>query len=84
VAGVPGLRCGLPRNGSDKIQGYRFTASTVVSSRLQAGAKLANTRSRSIAFGGMERPFRRGSGTVHAVRSNYPITFVLHNNENFA
>ena len=50
-----------------------------------AGAKLANTRMPIIAFGGDGATFSEGIGhLVHAVRSNYPITFVLHNNENFA
>src|SRR5216683_824142 len=38
-----------------------------------------------IAFGGDGATFSEGIGhLVHAVRSNYPITFVLQNTENFA
>jgi 2-oxoglutarate ferredoxin oxidoreductase subunit beta len=37
-----------------------------------------------IAFGGDGATFSEGIGhLVHGLRSNYPITFVLHNNANY-
>ena len=49
-----------------------------------AGAKLANTRVPVIAFGGDGASFSEGIGhLVHGIRSNYPMTFVLHNNANY-
>src|SRR6267143_275697 len=49
-----------------------------------AGAKLANIQVPVIAFGGDGATFSEGIGhLVHGVRSNYPITFVLHNNTNY-
>src|SRR4030088_1443327 len=64
----------------------RATASTgsMVASSLAAGAKLANMKVPVIAFGGDGATFSEGIGHfVHGVRSNYPITFVLHNNTNY-
>ena len=49
-----------------------------------AGAKLANMKVPVIAFGGDGATFPEGIGhLIHGVRSNYPITFVLHNNSNY-
>jgi 2-oxoglutarate ferredoxin oxidoreductase subunit beta len=76
---------GCHGNGSDKVEGYRFHGLHGRVIPFAAGAKLANTRMPVIAFGGDGATFSEGIGhLVHAVRSNYPITFVLHNNENFA
>lgn len=76
---------GCHGNGSDKIQGYRFHGLHGRVIPFAAGARLANTRVPVIAFGGDAATFSEGIGhLVHAMRSNYPITFVLHNNENFA
>ncbi len=76
---------GCHGNGSDKIQGYRFHGLHGRVIPFAAGAKLANMKMPVIAFGGDGATFSEGIGhLVHAVRSNYPITFVLHNNENFA
>jgi 2-oxoglutarate/2-oxoacid ferredoxin oxidoreductase subunit beta len=76
---------GCHGNGSDKIQGYRFHGLHGRVIPFAAGAKLANMRVPVIAFGGDGATFSEGMGHfVHAVRSNYPITFVLHDNENYA
>jgi 2-oxoglutarate/2-oxoacid ferredoxin oxidoreductase subunit beta len=75
---------GCHGNGSDKLQGYRFHGLHGRVIPFAAGAKLANMRLPVIAFGGDGGTFSEGIGhLVHGVRSNYPITFVLHNNGNF-
>jgi 2-oxoglutarate/2-oxoacid ferredoxin oxidoreductase subunit beta len=75
---------GCHGNGSDKLQGYRFHGLHGRVIPFAAGAKLANTRLPVIAFGGDGGTFSEGIGhLVHGVRSNYPITFILHNNGNF-
>ncbi len=76
---------GCHGNGSDKIQGYRFHGLHGRVIPFAAGAKLANTKIPVIAFAGDGAAFSEGVGhLVHALRSNYPITFVLHNNANYA
>jgi 2-oxoglutarate ferredoxin oxidoreductase subunit beta len=75
---------GCHGNGSDKLQGYRFHGLHGRVIPFAAGAKLANMRVPIIAFGGDGGTFSEGIGhLIHGVRSNYPITFVLHNNGNF-
>ncbi len=75
---------GCHGNGSDKLLGYRFHGLHGRVIPFAAGAKLANTRVPVIAFGGDGASFSEGIGhLVHGVRSNYPITFVLHNNANY-
>jgi len=76
---------GCHGNGSDKIQGYRFHGLHGRVIPFAAGAKLANMKIPVIAFAGDGATFSEGVGhLVHALRSNYPITFVLHNNANYA
>jgi 2-oxoglutarate ferredoxin oxidoreductase subunit beta len=76
---------GCHGNGSDKLQGYRFHGLHGRVIPFAAGAKLANMNLPVVAFGGDGATFSEGIGhLVHAVRSNYPITFVLHDNENYA
>jgi 2-oxoglutarate ferredoxin oxidoreductase subunit beta len=75
---------GCNGNGSDKIQGYRFHGLHGRVIPFAAGAKLANMKLPVIAFGGDGATFSEGVGhLVHGLRSNYPITFVLHNNETY-
>lgn len=75
---------GCHGNGSDKLLGYRFHGLHGRVLPFAAGAKLANPRLPVLAFGGDGASFSEGVGhLVHAVRSNYPITFVLHNNANY-
>ncbi len=75
---------GCHGNGSDKLQGYRFHGLHGRVIPFAAGAKLANMRVPVVAFGGDGASFSEGIGhLVHGVRSNYPITFVLHNNANY-
>jgi len=75
---------GCNGNGSDKIEGYRFHGVHGRVIPFAAGVKLANMKLPVIAFGGDGATFSEGVGhLVHGLRSNYPITFVLHNNGNF-
>ncbi len=75
---------GCHGNMSDKLLGYRFHGlhGRVISAA--AGACLANRNVPIIAFGGDGASFSEGIGhLVHGIRSNYPMTFVLHNNANY-
>jgi len=75
---------GCHGNGSDKLQGYRFHGLHGRVLPFAAGAKLANMELPVIAFGGDGASFSEGIGhLVHSIRSNYPVTFILHNNENY-
>lgn len=75
---------GCHGNGSDKLKGYRFHGLHGRVLPFAAGAKLANPTVPVMAFGGDGASFSEGIGhLVHAVRSHYPITFVLHNNANY-
>jgi 2-oxoglutarate ferredoxin oxidoreductase subunit beta len=75
---------GCHGNGSDKLTGYRFHGLHGRVIPFAAGAKLANPKLPVIAFGGDGASFSEGIGhLVHGIRSNYPITFVLHNNANY-
>ncbi|TSC80363.1 MAG: 2-oxoglutarate ferredoxin oxidoreductase subunit beta [Candidatus Peregrinibacteria bacterium Gr01-1014_25] len=75
---------GCHGNMSDKLLGYRFHGLHGRVLPFAAGAKLANPRVPVLAFGGDGASFSEGVGhLVHAVRSNYPITFILHNNGNY-
>ncbi|MCF7844659.1 MAG: hypothetical protein K9M03_02415 [Kiritimatiellales bacterium] len=75
---------GCHGNMSDKLLGYRFHGlhGRVIS--LASGAALANPDVPILAFGGDGACFSEGVGhLVHAIRSNYNMTFVLHNNANY-
>lgn len=75
---------GCNGNGADKINAYSFHGlhGRVIS--VAAGACLANPRIKVIAEGGDGGTFSEGvNHLVHAVRSNYPMLFILHNNENY-
>lgn len=75
---------GCHGNGADKIGGYTFHGlhGRVISAA--AGACLANSKMKVIAEGGDGGTFSEGvNHLVHAVRSNYPMMFILHNNENY-
>jgi 2-oxoglutarate/2-oxoacid ferredoxin oxidoreductase subunit beta len=75
---------GCHGSGSDKIQGYRFHGIHGRVIPFAAGAKLANMKLPVIAFAGDGASFSEGIGhLVHGIRSNYPITFVLHNNADY-
>ena len=75
---------GCHGNGSDKIDGYRFHGLHGRVIPFAAGASLANSKVKTIAFGGDGGTLSEGiNHLVHAVRSNYNMTFILHNNENY-
>lgn len=75
---------GCHGNTSDKLLGYRFHGLHGRVLPFAAGAKLANPNLPVMAFGGDGASFSEGIGhLVHAIRSNYPVVFVLHNNANY-
>jgi 2-oxoglutarate ferredoxin oxidoreductase subunit beta len=75
---------GCHGNMSDKLEGYRFHGLHGRVLPFASGAKLANPTLPVIAHGGDGASFSEGVGhLVHAVRSNYPIVFILHNNANY-
>jgi 2-oxoglutarate/2-oxoacid ferredoxin oxidoreductase subunit beta len=75
---------GCNGNGSDKIKGYRFHGLHGRVLPFAAGAKLGNPKLPVIASGGDGASFSEGIGHfVHAIRSHYPIVFILHNNANY-
>jgi 2-oxoglutarate ferredoxin oxidoreductase subunit beta len=76
---------GCNGNGADKINGYGFKGLHGRAIPLGAGIALANSKSKVIASSGDGGVLAEGIGhLVHAIRSNYNMTFVIHNNENFA
>jgi len=75
---------GCHGNMSDKLSGYRFHGLHGRVIPFAAGAKLANPRIPIIAHGGDGACFSEGVGhLVHAIRSNYTMVFILHNNANY-
>lgn len=78
---------GCHGNGSDKIAGMGGYTLHGLHGRIvsaAAGAALANPRIKVIAEAGDGGTFSEGPGhLIHAVRSNYPMLFILHNNENY-
>ncbi|MFA7681973.1 MAG: thiamine pyrophosphate-dependent enzyme [Candidatus Peribacteraceae bacterium] len=75
---------GCHGNMSDKLAGYRFHGLHGRVIPLAAGAAIANPSVPVIAIGGDGASFSEGIGhLVHSIRSNYNMTFVLHNNANY-
>lgn len=75
---------GCHGNGADKIQGYRFHGLHGRVIPFAVGAHLANTQLPVIAMGGDGATFGEGiNHLIHAIRSDYNITFILHNNSNY-
>ncbi len=75
---------GCNGNGSDKIGGYRFHGLHGRVLSFAGGAAIANQRVKVVAFGGDGATFGEGIGHfVHAVRANFNVTFVFHNNLNY-
>ena len=75
---------GCNGNGSDKMNAYTIHGlhGRVIS--LAAGTALANTNIKVVAHGGDGGTFSEGiNHLVHSVRSNYPMMFVLYNNNNY-
>lgn len=75
---------GCNGNGSDKIGGYRLHGLHGRVIPVAAGAALANRNVHVIASGGDGATLSEGIGhLVHAIRSNYNLTFLMHNNCNY-
>lgn len=75
---------GCHGNGADKIGGYRFHGLHGRVIPFAAGAHIANPNIPVIAFGGDGATLGEGiNHLIHAIRSNYNITFILHNNSNY-
>lgn len=75
---------GCNGNGSDKFEANTIHGlhGRVIS--LAAGVKLANHKMHVIASAGDGATFSEGVGhLVHAVRNDFPIVFIHHNNENY-
>lgn len=75
---------GCNGNGADKIRATTIHGlhGRVIS--LAAGAAIANPRLKVIASAGDGATFSEGvNHLVHAIRNNYPMVFLLHNNENY-
>lgn len=75
---------GCHGNGADKIGGYRYHGLHGRIIPFAAGAHLANPNLPVIAFGGDGATLGEGiNHLIHAIRSNYDITFIMHNNSNY-
>lgn len=76
---------GCNGNGADKINIYAFKGLHGRSIPFAIGAHLANRKFTVIADIGDGGCFHEGlDHLIHAIRSNYNITILIHNNENFA
>mgnify|MGYP003586059643 CR=1 FL=1 len=76
---------GCNGNGADKINTYAFKGLHGRSIPLAAGAHLANRKFTVISDLGDGACFHEGlDHLIHAIRSNYDITILIHNNQNFA
>jgi 2-oxoglutarate ferredoxin oxidoreductase subunit beta len=75
---------GCNGNGSDKIETYTIHGLHGRVLPLAAGVKIANHKLNVVASAGDGATFSEGvNHLVHAVRNNYPILFLHHNNENY-
>jgi len=75
---------GCNGNGSDKIGGYRFHGLHGRIIPFACGASVANRNIKVLAFGGDGGTLGEGiNHLVHAIRGNYNVTFILHNNLNY-
>jgi len=76
---------GCNGNGGDKIDGFRVKGLHGRAIPLAVGAHLANRKMSVIASIGDGGCLHEGiDHLIHAVRSNYDITLLIHNNQNFA
>lgn len=75
---------GCNGNGSDKIGGYRFHGLHGRIIPFACGASIANRKLKVMAFGGDGGTLGEGiNHLIHAIRGNYDVTFILHNNLNY-
>ena len=76
---------GCSGNGSDKMEGYTIHGLHGRVLPLAAGVKIGNSHKRVIAEAGDGATFSEGVGhVVHAVRNDYPIMFLHHDNQAYA
>jgi 2-oxoglutarate ferredoxin oxidoreductase subunit beta len=76
---------GCNGNGADKIGGYRFHGLHGRAVPFASGVCLANTDLTVIASAGDGALISEGiAHLIHAVRSNYNFTLLIHNNSNYA
>ncbi len=76
---------GCSGNESDKIQGYTIHGLHGRILPLAAGAKIANPNLTVIATAGDGATLSEGvNHLIHAIRNDYPILFLLHDNQNYA
>ena len=76
---------GCHGNGADKTEGYSIHGLHGRVIPLAAGAALANTTLKVIAEAGDGGTMSEGvNHLIHAVRSNYPMMFIMHDNQNYA
>jgi 2-oxoglutarate ferredoxin oxidoreductase subunit beta len=75
---------GCNGNGSDKIGGYRFHGLHGRVLPFACGASVANRQIKVVAFGGDGGTLGEGiNHLISAVRGDYDMTFILHNNLNY-
>jgi len=75
---------GCNGNGADKINVYGFKGLHGRSIPIAAGAYVANRKLQIIAIGGDGGIMDEGiHHLIHAIRNNYDITIIMHDNENF-
>ena len=75
---------GCNGNGSDKIEGYRVHGLHGRVLPLAAGASISNRGVQVIAMAGDGATLSEGiNHLIHAVRCNYPMVFLIHNNANY-
>lgn len=75
---------GCNGNGADKLSAYTFHGLHGRTISAAAGAALANPKMKVVAVAGDGATFSEGvNHLVHAIRSNYPMLFIMHNNENY-
>ncbi|SRR5260221_2301635 len=76
---------GCHGNGADKIEGYTTHGLHGRVLPFAAGAAIANNNLKVLAFGGDGGTLSEGiSHLIHSIRANYNVTFVLHDNSNYA
>ena len=75
---------GCSGNGSDKIEGYTIHGLHGRVLPLAAGVKIGNHKMKVVAEAGDGATFSEGvNHLVHAIRNDYPVLFIHHNNENY-
>lgn len=76
---------GCSGNGSDKIEGYTIHGLHGRVLPLAAGHKIANHKMKVIAEAGDGATFSEGiAHLAHAIRNDYPVLFLHHDNQNYA